>query len=55
MNIKAIVNKPQINFIKDKLYEVEDVIIDTYKIKIPMKQKNKFRYALIKDDEGILV
>lgn len=37
------------------VFEVEDIVIDEYKIKIPMKQKNRFRYVLVKDDEGVLV
>lgn len=40
---------------KDNVYEVEEIIVDSYKIKVPMKQKGKFRYALVKDDEGELV
>ena len=42
-------------FIKDTVYEVEDIIQGEYKIKVPMKQKGKFRYALVKDNEAILV
>ena len=55
MKLKALINKPEIGFIKNSLYEVEEIVQDTYKIKIPMKQKGKFKYALIKDDEGVLV
>lgn len=42
-------------FMKDTIFEVEDIIQGEYKIKIPMKQKGKFRYALVKDSEGVLV
>ncbi len=40
---------------KDAVYEVVDIVQDTYKVKVPMKQKGKFRYALVKDDEGELI
>ena len=50
--IKSLITKPDINLVKGNLYEVVDIILDTYKIKIDMKQKGKFKYALVKDDEG---
>ncbi len=40
---------------KGKVYEVDKVVVDSYRIKIPMKQKSKFRYALVKEDEGELI
>lgn len=40
---------------KDKEFDVDDVVVDTYRIKVPMNHRGKFRYALIKDDEGALV
>lgn len=40
---------------KDKTYEVEDIIQDTYKIKVPMKRQEKFKYVLVGEDEGELV
>ncbi len=55
MKIKSLITKPEISLIKGNLYEVVDIILDTYKIKIDMKQKGKFRYALIKEDEGELI
>ncbi len=55
MKLKALIDKPGINLEKDTFYEVEDIVEDEWKIKIPMKQKNKFRYALVKEDEGELV
>lgn len=45
MKLKALIDKPEINILKDKLYEVEDIIQGEWKIKVPMKQKGKFRYA----------
>ncbi len=58
MRLKMFVNKlilPGLVLYEDGEYEVTDIIQDTYKIKVPKKQKGKFRYVLIKDDEGILV
>lgn len=58
MKLKALISKPEINLEKDKEYEIaedQEIVGDAWKIKIPMKQKNKFRYALIKEDEGELV
>lgn len=40
---------------KDTTYEVEDIIQDTYKIKVPMKRQGKFKYALVGEDEGELL
>ncbi|HEX9504110.1 MAG TPA: hypothetical protein VF974_07415 [Patescibacteria group bacterium] len=40
---------------KDKTYEVEDIIQDTYKIKVPMKRQGKFKYVLVGESEGELV
>lgn len=55
MKIKSLINKPEIHLERGKLYEVEDVIQDCYKIKIPKKQKGKFDYALLSEDEGVLI
>ncbi len=55
MQLKALINKPEINLVKGKLYEVDKVVVDSYRIKISMKQKGKFKYALVKDSEGVLV
>jgi len=35
--------------------ENKGIVGDSYKIKIPMKRKGKFKFALVKDEEGILV
>ena len=40
---------------KGSLYEVVEIVQDTYKIKVPMKQKDKFWNVLVKDDEGELI
>ena len=40
---------------KDKLYEILDVVQNTYKIKVPMKRNGFFKQALVTEDEGILV
>ncbi len=55
--LKSLISKPEINLIKDKLYELadEEIVENCWKIKIPGKQKGKFRYALVKDSEGVLV
>lgn len=55
MKLKALINKPEINLKKGQLYEIDEIIQDCYRIKVPMKQKGKFKYALVKDDEGVLV
>lgn len=56
--IKLLINKPEINLEKGKLYEIaedQEIVVDAYRIKIPKKQKGKFDYALIKEDEGELI
>ncbi len=57
MNIKIKSDIQRGNFIleKDTTYEIDGIVIDEWKVKVPMKQKGKFRYALIKDDEGELI
>lgn len=58
MKLKMLMDKyitSDVYLERGKSYEIEDIIQDTYKIKIPMKQKGKFRYALVKDEEGVLV
>ena len=58
MKVKVLIDKSIVKDVKlemGKTYEVVDVVQDAYKVKLPMKQKGKFRYALIKDDEGVLV
>jgi hypothetical protein len=55
MKLKSLINKPDINLEKDKLYEVVDIVCDAYKIKIPKKRKGIFVYALINESEGELI
>lgn len=38
-----------------KVYEILAVIGDSYKIALPMKQKNKTKHVLVNEDEGVLV
>lgn len=40
---------------KDKTYEVEDIVQDTYKILVPMKRKGFFKPVLVGEDEGELL
>jgi hypothetical protein len=43
---------------QDKTYEIDKeqpIVIDMYKIKVPMKQKGKYRFALVNENEGELV
>ncbi len=57
MQLKSLINKPEINLEKDKLYEIaedQEIVVDSYKIKIPKKQRGKFDYALLKYDEAEL-
>jgi hypothetical protein len=44
-----------INLEKDKTYEVDSVVVDSYRIAVPMKRKGKFKYALVGDDEAQLL
>ncbi len=53
--IKSKTILPELTLGKDRVYEVDSVVGDCYRIKIPMVQKGKFKYALVGDDEGILV
>ncbi len=56
--LKSLINKPEINLIKDNLYEIaedQEIVENCLRIKIPKKQQGKFNYALIKDSEGVLV
>ncbi len=39
---------------KGEIYTVDKVVVDMYRIQVPMKQKGKFKNVLIKDDEGKL-
>lgn len=58
MKLKSFITKPEINLIKDKLYEIaedQEIVENCWKIKIPMKQKRKFQFALVKDSEGELI
>lgn len=57
MNLKILTNikRGDIELKKDEVYEVVDIIQDTYKIKVMKKQKEKFRYVLVKEDEGELI
>lgn len=65
-NFYEIVNNMKLKMIKNILrggfaldegetYEVDSVVVDSYKIKIPMRQKNRFKYVLVNEDEGELV
>lgn len=40
---------------KDKTYEVDSVIVDSYRVKVPMKRAGTFNYALVGEYEGELV
>lgn len=57
MNLRILTDtqRGNIELKKDQIYEVDSIIVDSYRIKIPMKQKGKFRYALVKDEEGELI
>lgn len=37
---------------KGKTYEVLDIVQKDYLIAVPMKQKGKFKYVLINDEDG---
>lgn len=58
MKIKMLKNKwvlPKVILERGTTYEVDSVIVDSYRIKIPMKRQGKFKFALIGEDEGELV
>lgn len=57
MKLKVLtdVARGSIQLKKGDIFEVEDVVVDTYKIKIPKKQKNRFTYVLVNDNEAILL
>lgn len=58
MKLKILKETPrliELGIEKDKIYELDDVIIDSYKIAVPMKRKGKFKYVLVNEDEGELV
>lgn len=57
MRLKMLtdVQRGNIELKKGESFEVEDVIQDTYKIKVSKKQKNKFTYVLVNDGDGVLV
>lgn len=40
---------------RGKTYEVDSVVVDSYRIAVPMKRQGKFKYALVGEDEGELV
>ncbi len=43
---------------KDNLYEVDEdqpIVVDKWKIKLPMKRQGKFKPVLIGEDEGELL
>lgn len=40
---------------KDTLYEVLDIVQNSYKIAVPMRRKGKFKHVLVNEDEGELV
>jgi len=57
MKLKMIKNILRGGFALDEgeTYEVDSVVVDSYQIKVPMRQKNRFKYVLVSDDEGELV
>lgn len=58
MKLKIIVNNERLRELgieKDKTYEVDSVVVDSYRIKVPMKRQGKFKYILIGEDAGELV
>ena len=43
---------------KGDIYEIDEdqpIVINMWKIKVPKKQKGKFEYALVSEDEGELI
>lgn len=38
-----------------QIYEVLDIVVDSYKIAVPMKHRGKFRNILVSEDEGELI
>lgn len=61
MNLKITQLTPRLTELgieKDNLYEVDEdqpIVTDMYKIRVPKRQKGKYRFALISEDEGELV
>lgn len=58
MKLKVTQETPRLTELgieKDTIYEVDSVVVDSYRIAAPMKRKGKFRYALIGETEGELV
>lgn len=58
MKLKITTTTPRLTELgieKDKTYEVDSVVVDSYRIAVPMKRAGKFKYALIGEDEGKLV
>ena len=55
--LKMLINKQMgpAFLIKDKEYEVADIIQDCYKVRVPMKRKGKFKQVLVNEDEGELI
>ena len=58
MKLKMLVDKQILGDLKvekSKEYELLDIILDTYKIAVPRKQKGKYYTTLINENDGELV
>lgn len=58
MNLKMLTDKqivPTVILQKGGIYQVLDIVVDSYKIAVPMKRKGKFKHVLVNEDEGELV
>lgn len=61
MNLKILRDNQRLTGLgieKDKTYEIDEyqpIVWDEWKVKVIMKQKGKFRYALVNDEDGELV
>lgn len=58
MNLKMNITRqilPDITLEKGNLYEVLDIIEDSYVVAFPMKRKGKFKRVLVNEGEGELV
>lgn len=61
MKLKILIGRrllpiaPYMELKEGETYEVDSIVQDCYRIRVPMKQRGKFRYALVEDGEGELV
>jgi len=57
MKLKIIKNilRGELAFDEGEIYEVDSVVVNSYRIKVPMKRQGKFKYVLIGEDEGELI